>query len=199
MHPFQDDALDRMGKVIGYTQVYLFTILLMYVCYTFRTSACTLQADDPPSNVCLGTVALTLTMLAISVSLAVGISLRHAYYLLPWLIMSVFTVILISAYLVMYGNLFLAVLGSLILFMVMLSWYPSFRLYQRYRCESRSELNIRSTQSPLEEVSPLYGMLPSSSLPKYSDVVRDPLEAYTVEPPAYDEIIIMKGKSLVDT
>ncbi|XP_075166169.1 uncharacterized protein LOC142238415 [Haematobia irritans] len=196
MHPFHDDTLDKMGKIIGYTQVYLFTILLMYVCYTFRTSACTLQAADSQSNVCLGTVALTLIMLAISVSLAVGISLRQSNFLLPWLIMSSVTVIFIIAYILAYGNLFLTILGSLILFLVMLSWYPSFKLYQRYRLERRSEAEIHGQQRRLHESRPLNGIKHSSSLPTYSDIVKDPLDAYTMEPPSYDEIINMNGKSL---
>lgn len=76
MQSFQDDVLDRMGKVIGYTQVYLFTILLMYICYTFQTTACVaVPPTNSRSDVCLGTVALTLTMLVLSVSLAVGISM----------------------------------------------------------------------------------------------------------------------------
>ncbi|XP_058976628.1 uncharacterized protein LOC131801711 isoform X3 [Musca domestica] len=74
MLPLRDDVLDRMGKMIGYTQVYLFTILLMYICYTFRMSACALPSDAQ-SNVCLGTVVLTLIMLALAITLAVGISL----------------------------------------------------------------------------------------------------------------------------
>ncbi|XP_073848863.1 uncharacterized protein [Musca autumnalis] len=189
MLTFQDDVLDRMGKIIGYTQVYLFTILLMYICYTFRMSACALPSDSQ-SNVCLGTVALTLIMLALSITLAVGISLRQSKYILPWLIMSTVTVMVIIMYLIIYGNIFLTVMGSLVLFLVILSWYPSLKLYQKFRSEHELEMQ------PPEEARPLYHLTASPSLPLYSEVIRDPLQMMNMDPPSYDEVITMKMRPL---
>ncbi|XP_061398859.1 uncharacterized protein LOC133334560 [Musca vetustissima] len=193
MLSLQNDVLDRMGKIIGYTQVYLFTILLMYICYTFRMSACPLPSEAK-SNVCLGTVVLTLIMLALSIILAVGISLRQSKYIVPWLIMSTVTVIVIIMYLIIYGNIFLTVMGSLVLFLVLLSWYPSLKLYQKFRAENEIELQ----QYPVEESRPLYHLPTSASLPLYSEVVRDPLQLSTMEPPSYDEVINMKMKHSLD-
>ncbi|XP_011290441.1 uncharacterized protein LOC131801711 isoform X2 [Musca domestica] len=165
MLPLRDDVLDRM--------------------------ACALPSDAQ-SNVCLGTVVLTLIMLALAITLAVGISLRQSKYILPWLIMSTVTVVVIIIYLIIYGNIFLTIMGGLVLFLVILSWYPSLKLYQRFRTEQ----DIEMQQYPAEESRPLYHLPPSASLPLYSEVVRDPLQMNTMEPPSYDEVITMKMKPI---
>lgn len=83
---------------------------------------------------------------------------------------------------------FVLISNSIFTVLVILSWYPSFKLHQRYRCESR----LRAQQIAMQELYPLQRLQTSSSLPQYRDVViRDPLE-----PPSYDDIIELDSKPL---
>lgn len=83
-------------------------------------------------------------------------------------------------------------INPLFIVLVILSWYPSLKLYQRFRTEQ----DIEMQQYPAEESRPLYHLPPSASLPLYSEVVRDPLQINTMEPPSYDEVITMKMKPI---
>ncbi|XP_059226099.1 uncharacterized protein LOC106094599 [Stomoxys calcitrans] len=127
----QSDALDIIGSIIGCMQIIIFTILLM--CsghFAFNSPSCPF---DSSMHDCLGVFCLMLVMFVLSFILAVAIAMRHACCMLPWLIISVIVTIGGIIYLSIFPHLLLAVFGCLILCPLILTWYPLYKLYNRYR------------------------------------------------------------------
>ncbi|XP_075168961.1 uncharacterized protein LOC142241110 [Haematobia irritans] len=129
------DALDIIGNIIGCMEIIIFTILL--ICsghFTFNVPSCPF---DSSLHVCLGVFCLMLVMFILSFVLAVAIAMRNAACMLPWLIMSIFVTIGGIIYLSIFPHLLLGVFGCLVLCPLILTWYPLYKLYKKYRTPHR--------------------------------------------------------------
>ncbi|XP_075167120.1 uncharacterized protein LOC142239234 isoform X2 [Haematobia irritans] len=183
----RNDTLDKIGKFIGFKQMILFTVLLLYTCHvTYNSFSCPICGMNAPliCKLFMGILFLVITiMFILSFLLSLGISMRQADFLRPWLFTNMLMILLCFVMLVLTTEVLQIILGALVLIFQGISWYPIYKLYRRYcaECKARDEDNVRSENY-------LFSGIESTAGPYYQDVdIYSNRIPYGEPPPSYDQ------------
>ncbi|XP_011290439.1 uncharacterized protein LOC105261493 [Musca domestica] len=192
----EKDLLEKLGKFIAYKQILLFALLLVFACHiTYSSFSCPICGPGFEAGCKIFTTMLLIiitTMFIFAFILSLGLSMRQSDYLRPWLVTTVFLVILDIAMISLTEDNIQLILGSLVLICQSLSWFPIYKLYERFNDERRSREEQRPHLCNMEQ-SYIRSRSSSTNLPYYHEInVHVQSMQNEKPPPSYEEAVNME-------